>query len=182
SFSSLIAFGLKQGIRTARGGEFRVEVSDGTIAHVNLRVLGAGILTSAAGLVFGCLFLTLALVVLVEIKLGKLACLDWYGLASVVPLVVLVPSALVFFMSVLCYMRALASLMHKVTEPVSEVMDPLQMKSGSGFGTKSLYERWKDTLDDDPYDDDECNAYDLSEEQMVFCDALIIKLRGRIKK
>ncbi|GKB47957.1 hypothetical protein Tco_0898710, partial [Tanacetum coccineum] len=79
---------------TARGGEFRVEVSDGTIAHVNLRVLGAGILTSAAGLVFGCLFLTLALVVLVEIKLGKLACLDWYGLASVVPLVVLVPSAL----------------------------------------------------------------------------------------
>nr|GEX54246.1 hypothetical protein CTI12_AA572790 [Tanacetum cinerariifolium] len=61
-------------------------------------------------------------------------------------------------------------------------MTSKHLKSGSGFGTKSLYERWKDTLDDDPYDDDECNAHNLSEEQMAFCDALIIKLRGQIKK
>nr|GEW59840.1 pecanex-like protein [Tanacetum cinerariifolium] len=107
-FLSLIAFGLKQGIRTAKDGEFRVEASDGTIAHVNLRVLRAGTLTSAAGSVSGCLFLTLALVDLVEIKLGELACLDWYGLAAVEPLVVLVPSALAF-LCVLCYMRSLVS-------------------------------------------------------------------------
>ncbi|GKE00221.1 hypothetical protein Tco_1388204 [Tanacetum coccineum] len=102
-FSSLIAFGLKQGIRSARDGEFRVEVNDGTIAHVNLRVLRAGILASAAGSVSGCLFLTLALVDLVQIKLGKLACLDWYGLAAVVPLVVLVPSALAFYVCVVLH-------------------------------------------------------------------------------
>ncbi|GJU00738.1 hypothetical protein Tco_1111076 [Tanacetum coccineum] len=53
-------------------------------------------------------------------------------------------------------------------------------KSGGAVGNKSLYERWKDILDDDPYDD-EYNAYDLTEEQMAFCDAWDIKLRDRRK-
>ncbi|KAI3682463.1 hypothetical protein L1987_82461 [Smallanthus sonchifolius] len=102
-FSSLIAFGLKQAIRSVKDGDTRVEVSDGTIAHVNLRVLRAGILASAAGSVSGCLFLTLALVDLVQIKLGKLACLDWYGLAAVGPLVVLVPLALAIYICIVLH-------------------------------------------------------------------------------
>ncbi|GJV85064.1 hypothetical protein Tco_1524962 [Tanacetum coccineum] len=53
-------------------------------------------------------------------------------------------------------------------------------KSRGAVGNKSLYGRWKDTLDDDPYDD-EYNAYDLTEEQMAFCDAWDIKLRDRRK-
>nr|GEV60257.1 laccase [Tanacetum cinerariifolium] len=48
------------------------------------------------------------------------------------------------------------------------------MASGSGYGTKSLYERWKETKDDDlydydPYDDDvEYNLHNLSEDQLIF--------------
>ncbi|GKE04446.1 hypothetical protein Tco_1396464 [Tanacetum coccineum] len=53
--------------------------------------------------------------------------------------------------------------------------------SGSGIRNKSLYEHWNDTLDDDPYDDDYHNAYDLTGLRMAFCDALDIKLHGRIK-
>ncbi|KAI3788089.1 hypothetical protein L2E82_00741 [Cichorium intybus] len=102
-FSSLIAFGLKQAIRTAKDGDTRVEVSDGTIAHVNLRVLRAGILGSAAGSVSGCLFLSLALVDLVEVKLGKLGCSDWYGLVAVGPLVVLVPLALAIYICIVLH-------------------------------------------------------------------------------
>ena len=45
----------------------------------------------------------------------------------------------------------------------------------SGYGTKSFYERWYKTKDDDPHDsydvDDECNAHDLTEDQLAFCDA-----------
>ena len=29
-------------------------------------------------------------------------------------------------------------------------------KSGGGTGMKSLYKRWKDDYDDNPYDDEEC--------------------------
>nr|GEY13090.1 hypothetical protein [Tanacetum cinerariifolium] len=54
-------------------------------------------------------------------------------------------------------------------------------KSGSGIGNKILYERWDETLDEDPYDDKEHIAYDLFEEQMAFCDVLDIKPRGRIR-
>ncbi|KAL8258760.1 hypothetical protein R6Q59_026713 [Mikania micrantha] len=102
-FSSLIAFGLKQAIRTVKDGDTRVEVSDGTVAHVNLRILRAGIVASAAGSVSGCLFLTLALIDLVQIKLGKLACFDWYGVAAVGPLVILVPSALVIYVCIVLH-------------------------------------------------------------------------------
>ncbi|GKD79986.1 hypothetical protein Tco_1342607 [Tanacetum coccineum] len=36
--------------------------------------------------------------------------------------------------------------------------------SGSGIGNKILYERWDETLNEDPYDDKEYIAYDLFEE------------------
>ncbi|KVI03628.1 uncharacterized protein LOC112512254 [Cynara cardunculus var. scolymus] len=102
-FSSLIAFGLKQAVRTPRFGDTRVEVNDGTIAHVNLRVLRAEILSSAFGSASGCLFLTLALVDLIQIKLGKLDCWNWYGVAAVGPLVVLVPLALVIYICIILH-------------------------------------------------------------------------------
>ena len=39
-----------------------------------------------------------------------------------------------------------------------------QVGSGSGYGTKSLYRRWKETVDDDydPYDDDLYNDHGIS--------------------
>ncbi|GMP89495.1 hypothetical protein CsSME_00041043 [Camellia sinensis var. sinensis] len=91
-FSSLIASALKQAIRTAKddddGGDV-VVVGGGGVEmahHVNLKMLRAGILASAAGSASGCVFLTLALVDLVQIKLGSLACWSWYSLAAIAPL------------------------------------------------------------------------------------------------
>lgn len=49
---------------------------------------------SALGSVFGCGFLMMALVDLVQIKLGVLACGGLYTFSAVVPLVVLVPLGL----------------------------------------------------------------------------------------
>ncbi|KAK6118540.1 hypothetical protein DH2020_047719 [Rehmannia glutinosa] len=74
-FSSLIATALKLAIRTdidTRGwfhGANREMHSGG--GHVNLRVLRGGILASAAGSVLGCAFLAMALVELMQIKLGR---------------------------------------------------------------------------------------------------------------
>ncbi|GKC67115.1 hypothetical protein Tco_1099713, partial [Tanacetum coccineum] len=45
-----------------------------------------------------------------------------------------------------------------------------------GARRKSLYVRWKDDFDNNPYDDDECE--DLKEVQLPFCDAFDIRLRG----
>lgn len=103
-FSSLIALGLKQGISAAGAGG-RAEVvgrqggGAGGVAHVNLKVLRCGILGCASGSVFGCVFLMLALVDLVQIKMGRLDCRrrEWYTVAAVGPLVTLVPSALMIF-------------------------------------------------------------------------------------
>ena len=58
---------------------------------------------SAAGSVFGCVFLMLALVDLVQIKLGTLSCRSWHSLAAVGSLVVLVPFALVVFVGLVLY-------------------------------------------------------------------------------
>ncbi|GJW87088.1 hypothetical protein Tco_0162428 [Tanacetum coccineum] len=59
-------------------------------------------------------------------------------------------------------------------------------KEGSGIRNKNLYEQLKETMVDDeydPYDDDyEYNTHDLSEQQVAFCDAFDIKLRGQRKK
>ena len=55
------------------------------------------------------------------------------------------------------------------------------MESGSGYGTKSLYECWKE-MKDDPYDDDtKYNVHDLSEDELAFCDALDIKVCSQKK-
>lgn len=100
-FSSLVASALKQAIRMGkrRGEERGVPLP----SHVNTAALRAGILVSAAGSVFGCVFLMLALVDLVQIKLGTLACRSWHSMAAIGPLVVLVPSALVVYVGLVLY-------------------------------------------------------------------------------
>ncbi|KAF7120090.1 hypothetical protein RHSIM_Rhsim13G0076200 [Rhododendron simsii] len=89
-FSSLVASALKQAIKAA-------DEADNPTAQVSLKALRAGILASAAGSASGCVFLMLALVDLIQIKLGVLSCWSWYTLAAIAPLVTLVPSALVAY-------------------------------------------------------------------------------------
>nr|GEY52150.1 hypothetical protein [Tanacetum cinerariifolium] len=64
------------------------------------------------------------------------------------------------------------------------------MASGSGYETKSLYERGKEMKDDDPYDYDpyddddddvEYNSHNLSEDQSAVCDAWDIKIHVMTK-
>lgn len=97
-FSSLIALGLKQGISGGAGRAKDEAVlpgqGHGAVGHVNLKVLRGGILVSASGSVAGCVFLMLALVDLVQIKMGRLDCRrEWYTVAAVVPLVTLTSTA-----------------------------------------------------------------------------------------
>ncbi|KAM7496491.1 hypothetical protein LguiA_020905 [Lonicera macranthoides] len=99
-FSSLVATGLKLAIR--EGGECGSAEARG-VARVNARALRVGILASAVGSGTGCVFLTLALVDLVQIKLGVLGCGGLYSVAAVGPLVVLVPSALTVYICIVLY-------------------------------------------------------------------------------
>ncbi|CAI9106867.1 OLC1v1006104C1 [Oldenlandia corymbosa var. corymbosa] len=109
-FSSLIALGLKQGIRITSSKEDEgdedhlgvVQMRD-FVVRVNLKVLQSGILASALGSIFGCVFLTLALMDFVQIKLGKLGCGSWHSAAAVVPLLLLVPSGLVIYIYVVLH-------------------------------------------------------------------------------
>ncbi|GER56545.1 maternal effect embryo arrest 60 [Striga asiatica] len=96
-FSSLIASCLKLAIRTDDG------IHRPSAGHVNLRVLRAGILATACGSVVGCAFLGLALVNLMQIKLGSLGCWGWHTLGAIGPLVILVPVALLIYICLLCY-------------------------------------------------------------------------------
>nr|GLL42975.1 uncharacterized protein LOC109163846 [Ipomoea trifida] len=97
-FSSLVALGLKQAIRIADHDRI---LNCHAVLHgagrVDLRMLRVGILGSALGSVFGCVFLTLALVDWVQIKLGVLGCWGYYTLAAAIPLVTLVPFALIIY-------------------------------------------------------------------------------------
>lgn len=106
-FSSLIAMSLKQAIRTTTTtttttNEARV-LSAG-MGRVNLAALRVGIVASCIGSVLGCGFLTMALVDLVQVKLGPLECKKSFDtLAAIVPLVVLVPSALLIYVLLVLY-------------------------------------------------------------------------------
>ena len=53
-------------------------------------------------------------------------------------------------------------------------------KSGGGTGMKSLYERWKEDYNDNPYDDDECEYF--TEEQLAFYDAYDIRVHGHARR
>ncbi|KAL7113888.1 hypothetical protein ACP275_04G087200 [Erythranthe tilingii] len=101
-FSSLIASCLKLAITTdAKTG--RIHRNNNIGGNVNLRLLQGGILASAGGSISGCAFLTAALVDLVEIKLGTLACWGWHTAAALIPMLILVPSALVIYIGLLFY-------------------------------------------------------------------------------
>ncbi|TKY67392.1 hypothetical protein E2542_SST10285 [Spatholobus suberectus] len=110
-FSSLIALALKNVININK------DVDDGdvlgnnnnnnnwihSVAKINTVVLRLGTLVSAFGSVFGCGFLVMALVDLVQIKLGTLACGSPHTFAAVAPLLVLVPTALLIYVILVLY-------------------------------------------------------------------------------
>ncbi|PON36947.1 maternal effect embryo arrest [Parasponia andersonii] len=100
-FSSLIALALKQAIRISGGGEYGEALLH--LGRVNRAALRFGMMASAFGSVFGCGFLMMALVDLVQIKLGTLACGSVYTFAAVVPLVILVPLALFVYLSLVLH-------------------------------------------------------------------------------
>jgi hypothetical protein len=113
-FSSLIALALKNIINISKGvGEAEAEAealarngwvhSVSFVVKINVVVLRLGTLISAFGSVFGCGFLVMALVDLVQIKLGILGCRSFYTLAAVAPLLVLVPTALLIYVVLILY-------------------------------------------------------------------------------
>ncbi|XP_044504684.1 uncharacterized protein LOC123224954 [Mangifera indica] len=103
-FSSLIASALKQAIKFTNGGAERDLLGIGlTMAEVNLMLLRIGILLSGVGSVSGCGCLTMALVNLVQVKLGVLDCKSFHTLAAICPLVTLVPVALVIYVCLVFY-------------------------------------------------------------------------------
>ncbi|GKF95696.1 hypothetical protein Tco_0288431 [Tanacetum coccineum] len=67
----------------------------------------------------------------------------------------------------------------EVEEVYNETASFMTSKSGGGTGRKSLYERWKNDYDDNPYDDEECE--DLADEQLAFCDAFDKSLCGHVR-
>ncbi|CAD6220554.1 unnamed protein product [Miscanthus lutarioriparius] len=112
-FSSLVALCLKQLVRTypghRRAASSSAAVGAGVVlgrtARINRAALRVGILASAVGSVVGCGFLMMALVNVVQVKLGRLGCgaggaAAW---AAVVPLVTLVPSAMLIYIGIVFY-------------------------------------------------------------------------------
>ncbi|GER36703.1 maternal effect embryo arrest 60 [Striga asiatica] len=99
-FSSLVALGLKQAIRVARVAHHDHRALWAfDLARVNRTALRVGYVVSAAGSVCGSVFLMLALVDVVQIKLGLLGCgaRGGHGYGAVVPLLLLVPSGLLIY-------------------------------------------------------------------------------------
>ncbi|GJU30800.1 hypothetical protein Tco_1174389 [Tanacetum coccineum] len=58
---------------------------------------------------------------------------------------------------------------NEVEEVFNKTTCFMAFKSGGGIGSKSIYERWKDDYDYNPYDDDDCE--DLTDEQLAICDS-----------
>ncbi|KAL5709378.1 hypothetical protein ACHQM5_020075 [Ranunculus cassubicifolius] len=104
-FSSLIALSIKQALKISRrynGGSVDTSV---LMARVNKTMLRVGILLISVGSVCGCGFLMLALVNVVQVKLGKLGCVSGsgYSIAAIVPLVIFVPIALLVNVGLVFY-------------------------------------------------------------------------------
>ncbi|KAH1224786.1 hypothetical protein GmHk_11G031845 [Glycine max] len=113
-FSSLIALALKNIInfsKDIKDGDIVLDSSNNnnnnnwvhSVAKINTVVLRLGTLISAFGSVFGCGFLVMALVDLVQIKLGTLGCGSPHTFAAVAPLLVLVPTALLIYVVLVLY-------------------------------------------------------------------------------
>ncbi|GJS82906.1 ATPase, F1/V1/A1 complex, alpha/beta subunit [Tanacetum coccineum] len=54
-------------------------------------------------------------------------------------------------------------------------------KSGSGERNKSLYEQWKKSHNEDPYEDDDFDDPGLTDAQVKFANAFDINLRGQLR-
>ncbi|KAJ6720516.1 hypothetical protein OIU85_023703 [Salix viminalis] len=106
-FSSLIALALKQAIRIAKTSDHNhgtyLQAAEHLIAQVNKNLVRVGMLVSGIGSVCGCVFLMLALVNVVQLKLGSLGCGSGHSYAAIVPLVILVPVALLVYVSIVLY-------------------------------------------------------------------------------
>ncbi|KAB2021036.1 hypothetical protein ES319_D07G112400v1 [Gossypium barbadense] len=103
-FSSLIALAIKQAIKISKdSNDLAAHGVGASLVDVNLMALRVGMLVSSFGSVLGCGFLMMALVALVQIKLGTLGCGSIYTFAAIGPLVVLVPSALVIYICIVLY-------------------------------------------------------------------------------
>ncbi|XP_030442226.1 uncharacterized protein LOC115664435 [Syzygium oleosum] len=113
-FSSLVALALKQAIKISSAAEEQEGGDDcgecdwghggATTGHVNTAAFRAGMAASALGSVAGTGFLMMALVNLVQMKLGTLGCGEsGHSVAAIVPLVVLVPLGLVVYLCLAIY-------------------------------------------------------------------------------
>ncbi|XP_043696725.1 uncharacterized protein LOC122647368 [Telopea speciosissima] len=98
-FSSLVAQGLKLAIALLNSKE----VDETFKAHINLKVLRLGMITSSAGSVMGCVFLVLSMVNAIEIRLGLLSCGSEYAVGTVAALVMLVSSGILVYVSTAVY-------------------------------------------------------------------------------
>ncbi|CAI0411106.1 unnamed protein product [Linum tenue] len=98
-FSSLVALALKQAIRINNPFHLPAEF----LGQVNKNLLRIGMLISGIGSAFGCVFLMLALVNVVQLKLGTLSCGSSHTYAAVVPLVIFVPVAILIYSSLVLY-------------------------------------------------------------------------------
>lgn len=94
---------ISKGVDGAAARNYLVQGYAELAAEVNTVGLRLGTLVSAFGSVFGCGFLVMALVDLVQIKLGTLACGSHFTLAAVAPLLFLVPTALLIYVILVLY-------------------------------------------------------------------------------
>ncbi|PIA59958.1 hypothetical protein AQUCO_00400674v1, partial [Aquilegia coerulea] len=105
-FSSLIALSLKQVLKISRRSHRGDESINMRImkARINKTFLRVGILAISAGSVFGCGFLVLAMINVIQLKLGKLNCPNSnYTISAIVPLVIFVPGALLIYVCLILY-------------------------------------------------------------------------------
>ncbi|XP_059316076.1 uncharacterized protein LOC132066898 [Lycium ferocissimum] len=101
-FSSLIALCLKQAIRLAKSAHFPTVFSV-DLALINRNALRVGYLVSAAGSVCGSVCLMLALINMVQIKLGVFGCGSKHTYGAVIPLVIFVPLGLLIYVCTVFY-------------------------------------------------------------------------------
>lgn len=104
-FSSLVALCLRQIVRTYPQYRRSTGSAVSRTARINRAALRVGILASAVGSVCGCGFLMMALVNVVQVKLGRLGCGAGGSAAwgAVVPLVTLVPAAMLIYIGIVFY-------------------------------------------------------------------------------
>ncbi|KAM7521908.1 hypothetical protein LguiA_011810 [Lonicera macranthoides] len=96
--SSLVAQGLKLAINLLNSKVLDVHNK----VEINCRVLTYGMVGTAIGSLLGCVFLMLSMVLVVEVKLGRLAC-GGDAIWAAVTLIVLVTTALIGYVSTTIY-------------------------------------------------------------------------------